>query len=84
MTVTYVIDKPKVIMKLSVLNKFKHYKEEQNKYSLLNKHQISDFVGGVILEDMIAPCVVHSVNDCTDEVRNGAVVHENKLNKDGN
>ena len=72
MHVVYVLDKSKVIIKIPALNEFKHYKQEKNKFVLRNKHQKSDFVRGVILEDMFAPCVVYSIDNCTDEVTNAA------------
>ena len=84
MIVAYVLYKPKVIITIPALNEFKHYKQEKNAYVLLNKHQMSDFVRGDILEKIFAPRVVYSVNNCKDGVRNGAVEHENELNKDVN
>ena len=75
MTVSYVLNKPKVIMKISALNEFKNYKQERNIYIFLNKHQKFDFVRGIILKDMFPPCVVYWINNCTDEVKNAAIEH---------
>ena len=42
----------------------------------LNMHQKTDFMRGMILEEMFHPCKVYSLNNCTDEVRNSEdVVH---------
>ena len=54
MHITYVLDRPKVIIKIPALNEFVYYKYEANKFVSLNQHQKSDFVRGVILEDMFA------------------------------
>ena len=43
MHITYVHDKPKVIMKIPALNEFVHYKPDVNKYVSLNQYKKSDF-----------------------------------------
>ena len=45
---------------------------------------MTDLARCVMFKEMFAPCVVYSVNNCTDEVRNGAVEYKNELNKDVN
>jgi hypothetical protein len=84
MHIAYVLDKPKIIMKTPDLNSFQCYKPDVKKYVSLNKHKKTDFIRGIILEDMFSPCQVYSINNCTDELRNAQVEHENELNIDVN
>ena len=44
----------------------------------INKNKMTDFIREVIIEEIFAPCVVYSVNDCADEIRN----NENNEKKD--
>ena len=76
----YVLDDPKIIIKTPDLNSFQCYKSDVGKYVNVNKHQKTDFIRGIILEEMFSPCQVYSINNCTDELRNAPVEHVNELN----
>ena len=54
MHIAYVLDKPKVMMNIPDLNVFQCYKPDVKKYVSLNKHQKTDFIRGIILEDMFS------------------------------
>mgnify|MGYP001314708819 CR=1 FL=1 len=43
---------------------------------------MTDFVRGIIIEELNHPCQVYSVNGCTDEVRNDENNGERELNID--
>ena len=80
----YVLKKPQIIMKVPAMNKFQYYDNTRKCYKQINANQMTDFVRGIIIEEMFHPCQVYSVNGCTDEVRNNEINGERELNVDLN
>ena len=75
-----VLHTPTVIMKTPALHEFTHYRVERQERVKLNIHQKTDFIRGMILEEMFYPCKVYSLNNCTDEVRNSDEEHVDEMN----
>ena len=80
MVLARVLHKPKVILKTPALHEFTHFRPNRQESVLLNSHQKTDFIRGVILEELCHPCRVYSLNNCTDKVRNSITEHVDEIN----
>ena len=84
MKVAYVLKEPQIIMKIPAMNKFQYYCNTRKCSRNINENQMTDFIRGIIIEELNHPCQVYSVNGCTDEVRNDENNGERELNIDLN
>ena len=84
MKVAYVLKEPQIIIKIPAMNKFQYYDNTRKCSKNINENQMTDFVHGIIIEELFHPCQVYSVNGCTDEFRNDENNGERDLNIDLN
>ena len=82
MKVAYVLKEPQIIMKIPAMNKFQYYCNTRKCSRNIIENQMTDFVRGIIIEELNHPCQVYSVNGCADEVRNDENNGERELNID--